>query len=805
MRLDRLDIHGLLALRTVSLDFRTIPQGLIAIVGANGAGKTTLLEAPFAGTYRTLPSRDDVLVDCATEADSSIDVLWGLESGAYRARVSLDAVRRTSDAVLQVDGPGGTVLNDGKVTTFDRAVKEHFPTLDFLLAAALACQNKRGNFIGKSPKEKSELFTQLLGLSGMLRLSETAKQAAACYESAIGTVRAQIAEIGSLLVLDPPARLDQEAGHLEQDEEAARTSRAELTERILTLEAQLAVMGDALVAYTTGQQRLREVTSAIQGRDAELAALDREAVQVDARAGKDAENARAKAGTEHVHARQRRDAVIADNRKKIDGNTKVLGQAEAIRAAIARVEAIATEAATLRTQIDDARRTKDATVEQRRATEETLYALGRVEIQLATAKSDATLLARVPFGERCLEAGCEFVQQAGAAKALIPALETQLAPKADHEILLAAYATGLNGLSARLSELGRQEHDLNSERGRLAALTQYADALAAADAKIAGYQAAIAKATVDCVADEERIDANLTSELDAISDRQAREHAGIAERRAEVTAARDTLDRTRIEVERVIQETAAGNDLAVRTKVHLEDARRAFDDTTGTLARIAAERTALTQRRLAVETAILRQRSLVSEQGILATEHGEWQQLQRALGREGIPVLEIDAAGPIVSKYTNDLLTAAFGPRFSVELVTQQAKVDGGMKEAFDLLVTDNERGGKVRKVASLSGGEQIIVSEALMNALALYVNEHLSTPLRTAWRDETTGALDIANRPRYIEMLRKVQQIGGYAQVLYITHEPEIAALADAQIVVANGTATVQLQPYDVSIVAAA
>src|SRR5690348_17438264 len=55
--------------------------------------------------------------------------------------------------------------------------------------------------------------------------------------------------------------------------------------------------------------------------------------------------------------------------------------------------------------------------------------------------------------------------------------------------------------------------------------------------------------------------------------------------------------------------------------------------------------------------------------------------------------------------------------------------------------------------------------------------------PVRTCWRDETTGALDPENATRYLAMLRKVQELGGFAHVLFISHNPDAAAQADAQI----------------------
>ena len=120
------------------------------------------------------------------------------------------------------------------------------------------------------------------------------------------------------------------------------------------------------------------------------------------------------------------------------------------------------------------------------------------------------------------------------------------------------------------------------------------------------------------------------------------------------------------------------------------------------------------------------------------------------------------------------------------------------MKEVFSVRIFDNERGGDPRDIADLSGGEQVIVDEALKNALAIYANQRSPIPIRTCWRDETTGALDGENATRYLTMLRRVQELGGFHQVLFVTHNPDASAMADAQLVLDGGAVTTALPPFE-------
>ena len=69
--------------------------------------------------------------------------------------------------------------------------------------------------------------------------------------------------------------------------------------------------------------------------------------------------------------------------------------------------------------------------------------------------------------------------------------------------------------------------------------------------------------------------------------------------------------------------------------------------------------------------------------------------------------------------------------------------------------------------------------------------------PIRTLWRDETGAALDPVNAIAYVQMLRKVLELGNFHHVFFISHNPAAAALADTQIRVGGGTAVIVQPPY--------
>ncbi len=166
----------------------------------------------------------------------------------------------------------------------------------------------------------------------------------------------------------------------------------------------------------------------------------------------------------------------------------------------------------------------------------------------------------------------------------------------------------------------------------------------------------------------------------------------------------------------------------------------------------------------------------------------DWRHLQKALGRDGIQSLEIDAAGPEVSDLINELLHVGYGNRFTCRLETTQLKADGkGTKEVFDLHVIDTEKGWE-GSAGDLSGGERVMVAEALSLAVAIHQVRKSEIPILDLWRDECAGALHPDTAPLYIQMLRKCLDLGGFHRVYFIAHQPALWHLADAMIRAEDG-----------------
>lgn len=174
--------------------------------------------------------------------------------------------------------------------------------------------------------------------------------------------------------------------------------------------------------------------------------------------------------------------------------------------------------------------------------------------------------------------------------------------------------------------------------------------------------------------------------------------------------------------------------------------------------------------------------------GQLDQDRKSWNLLSRAFSKTGIQSLEIDAAGPTVSEIVNDLLFSCFGPRFSVRLVTQVLKDDkSGYKDDFDIYVTDSttEREGSID---DLSGGEKVIVCEAVSLAIALFNRQRADVGWASIFRDEASSAVDDRRAPLYIKMLRRAREQGHFERLFFIAHQQRVTEGADSRVLVADG-----------------
>lgn len=140
---------------------------------------------------------------------------------------------------------------------------------------------------------------------------------------------------------------------------------------------------------------------------------------------------------------------------------------------------------------------------------------------------------------------------------------------------------------------------------------------------------------------------------------------------------------------------------------------------------------------------------------------------------------KIEAAGPEVSAHANQLLQAAFGDRWAIEIVTETPnKSNSGSKERYEIMIheRDPER-ARVCLLEDLSGGEQSIVRLALQLGVALWRNGQSRWRAENVWLDEPDASLDDGFRQPLQVMLRQFLHAGGFSRVFFTSHGLAIEA----------------------------
>lgn len=804
MRLRSIAFRGLTRFtdsQPVRVDLDSLGPGLVAIVGPNGAGKSTFLEAVPAALYDRFPSRPGSLYNYTHGKDAFIEAefLNGGPPEHLKVRVQVDAERRTTERyVFLNDVP----LTTGRAEEFEREVDKHFGSRELFLASAFAAQNKAGNFLTMDRKDRKDLFAQLLNLGRLQVLAVAARDRRVAAETDLSSARRTAAIIQEELEQKPAleegltiatAAAEKAAGELAtaQQEEAAAISALErakgLTERINALHdayrgaAARKVATDLAVEAAEGME-----PKAREGADKRLRLLNsQDPAEVEKR------------------ARERHDSSVTALQDRERQARATIAEEEKIKAAAAEVRALEALYNALQARERAERRFEDA-VNLNTKTVEGLRTRARLMETAPCTVADRWAWTVSQKSQKEL-GGTEPRDLAGTCPLLKDARESKLkiaTTSVDPASIKTLDATRNMCLEA-LAVAGWQDQvegeSLDTVMNRVAGARQRASAVASR----AGLVTEARKQLTSVATERKRLDEVLASDLTAargLAERLQAQRDSVAEdlglalldAQQAVTAA-GANDRAAEEaLAKVEQELAAAKREgdganAVKAEANLKNARAARQTADAALRQAEEARIRLRaalERLGAQEEALAEHRAEVAVTEVAAAD---WTTLEDALGRNGVQALEIDAAGPEVSKLTNDLLGVWRGVRFSITLETLREKKSepGQYTEAFDVRVFDE---GRERQVEALSGGERVIVSEAMGLAIAIFNARKSGIQWRTLFRDETAGALDPENAQAYVDMLRRALELGGFEQVLFVSHAPEVWERADARLRVEHG-----------------
>lgn len=825
MRLVSLRLRGFKGLRAgigleeVFVDFSKLPGGLIAIVGANGSGKTTILDN--CHPYRLMPYKCRKAKDWTPGSFSFYDQCFGsdamkelvFEMGGttFKSVVLIDVPRRKQEAYLYRDdnAAGWYPLNDGKTKTYDEAVERVVGSPSLFFTSVFRSQGAK-NLSDYSRGDIMGIISELLNVDHIKEQSEKARKVVGALSAVVSAEQSKL----DLLQEDL-----QRVGDLSAQVDAATRQvdalQAELNvsvEQIMELETEAIDVQKLQAAQDADRARLEYLNNACGVERQALEDLDaerrKELARVKEEYGDVADRMRDEIASLNVDVAaverrlsermvsygQSRETLLA----KISRAEKIVSGADDIRSRVAVEHDAQLALANTREQLaefEDRRRDLDGVISGL-AVQETKFAQS-----LAHAQKDASKLSGLDCrgdGSGWLNPGCRFISDAVVSREAVPGIETDLASVreslADKRQTLASCQSLVDSAKASIA-------DLETRLVELARWTKLLPELEAAEANLVQWRADLA---------------DMDSSLDDDIRRMKGERAGMEDRLSSLKQSlAEMVDKRNTRAEEV-EGSFAQKVAVIKSRLAEFEARvaafPAFDDLGSLLAVIESksetvrgiiERLEASVRSREIEIGTLRGQLVALDErrseaagiqekiGRYNAEIAHWALLEKACGNSGIIALEIDDAGPSIAATTNDLLNACYGPRFAVRLETQAEKQDGAMKEIFDISVFDAEI-DDVRSISEMSGGQVTTIEDAVTRAICLFNIHRSDRVFESIFSDEKDGALDAEKKLEFVSVKRRAMELGSHSQEFFISQSPELQELADARIVLNNGSVEV-------------
>lgn len=809
----------------VRLNFDTLPA-VIGVHGGNGQGKTTLLDTIVAGFYLQMPFRPGPLHDHFAKR-GYIDLVWSLEPSGrrYRSRVNVDPGAKRTEAVLY-PAEGGSALAGPLQRDYLKEIVRLLGPLDLFLCSAYTVQpsyttgKNTFTFLLADRAERRGIMAELLGLNEYGMKAAGARDQVKSTETQLAGVQALVKQWEKELAVRPEAegqvaavadRAATAAGTLT----AAQTALQRAQERLqglqmtraglLPYQAQrnglIKTIGDhrtqldrTLSAHRTTEEALTlalaakgqvEVLEQVKARMAELAPIEAAAKAAEA------EILALETELEGILEKQSADQAILSRAETI---------LDAVRDLVTCDERIADNESALQAALAADADAASAYKDWAGARDE----LRHKTMMLEQIREAISIEETVPCGGKGEFAACRFLVNAAAARTRLHGAEDSVqrleAVVGDHRSEPVATAPGI------LAHL----NTLKAQRAEFAAVAAQERDLAAAEARQHELNERY-RAIVSTLADRRH---TLLEHKDQLAELPTQrkllemfEPKIPIARTFEAHQATAAAQVQRIEeFRRAIAETE--KDIAALTE-HTEalkaievDLIGANADVMRTSDEVRAAQTTVNAAQKDVQTAELRLRMLdeaakrlrdAKEQiGPLERDLADWTLLARAFSPAGIPALLVDKSLPEISATASDLLRDCFGESlFTIQLTTQrESKDEKKLLEVLDVVVY---RDGVVLPVEELSGGEGVLVSEALALAIAYFNARRDSTRKwpRTLFRDEVGANLDARRAPAYTRLLARAVKLGQFDRVLFVSHHPAALEVADARIEVQGGTLT--------------
>jgi len=504
-------------------------------------------------------------------------------------------------------------------------------------------------------------------------------------------------------------------------------STASQVEDIDELTQQLDKLEARLQEFEQEKGRVEKEQRELQGREIERKNLESRGQELSAQVGR-------------VEAR------IADLLRQIEEDQRRLADQSEVADVAQRAQNLSARAEELHRRVEEAQTLEVSNREAEGVARSVEADLKTKRDQLGRSRVESAELATVPCGGQGAYATCVKIRRAIQARQELPVLEGVVSTLAlELELQRAAVVQ----LPASSAQLVKQLQECERERRSLEALRKRHEELGMVRARQAERQVTLERLN------EERsgLGAKFQEVVNTLAQFEGLQPA--------LNAARERVR----EVTSAIGQCRAERERAIACRAQAE------------------------QRLQQIENAKVRASVVERELAEARTLRDDFDYLARVFGPDEIQLCEIQSAGPGVSMIVNELLEGCFDNKFEVRFRTQRPKADGrGFVDDFDIEVR-NKTLDRTCLVDELSGGQFVLVNEAVNLGIAIYnMRQGEGIRYETLFRDETVGALDAKNAKEYVRMLRHAMEIAAFHQVIFICHQPQVWELADRILEVRDG-----------------
>lgn len=743
-----------------------LPLGITAIEGPNGSGKTTVVESPLVALYGKSPTRAVASLVSQGKSDGRVEVAFHSGGKRYVAIREIKVTPKSSSTKAFLMDEDGGVIAGPKVEEVEAKCAALVGDVRMVMAGIFSSQedaSQKGNMacglVDVGAAERKELFAKLLGTHRLIEMSVLAKRRAQAAEAAVQGSEEMIKRLQEGLSSEEEdaaelGKAKEEERRAKGDVEKVKSSLESAKERLADIEASNRERAGAIEEnsrleaerdeITTNARKLKEKRDALQGIDpSELAGRVNKARKAET------ELAKMEAEVEKYNAlRQSRLSEIEKIRANADRmeNARRLAHAEAVSAAMSRVEEHRRERVLGRKKLEDMR-------------QDTVVKMEKLKGRLAEARRKVELLEGFPDADICQT--CSFAKDGLESRSKIEDFERAI-PRGE----------------AILTQADEQISSYDAE-------TEKASEALARTPGLEDWQPEVVKEIDAARAEADKKEAAIPSPPEGLADAMEelrKACAGLSDMEAELAKAEKASDEAASITSEISELKGKFEELGRRIDgIKIPD--KIDDSTSIALVKTIVEEVERKSNELSEATKLVGQwearvesnakkREQISEISEKRKEHEQRGEVMSALfgafGRDGIPQLVVDGVLPRFQEIMASLLSE-FGKGWAIQVKSQRATKSGTVQEAIDILI---DSGLGERDISTYSGGEKKILKGIVRVAFATLQAERTGKGLKVLVMDEATDHMDDENAETTVRMLRTLKC---FNQVILISHHTRV------------------------------